>query len=201
MPDLKMNVIKTNPGLISAAISLPNGMALNFRPLTLADTAPLGRYFLGLSDQTKEVYGPHTFDQPTADRLCAEIDITQTVRMVAVDAQGEFIAYFILDWLIREKQLERYAGYGLLFDPPECCQIAPSVLDGYQSQGIGTPLMQHVFDIARRAGRRYMQLTEGVCGHNARGIHYYQKLGFRQAGVFYPSWGNGRPSYDMYVEL
>ncbi len=201
MPKLHIAEIQTTPGLIAAHITLPNAISLTFRPLTPADAPALGQYFLSLSPATQELYGPHDFDQPTADRLCSQIDYTQTIRMVAVLPQGEFIAYFILDWNVREHQLQRYTEYGLKLDPLACCQIAPSVSDTWQNQGVGSPLMDHIFHIARRLGRQHILLTEGVYVHNARAVHYYQKMGFRQAGIFYPTWGGGRPCVDMYRDL
>jgi len=201
MPDLHIAEIQANPGLITAHISLPNAISLTFRPLTPADAPALVQYFLSLSAATQELYGPHDFDQPTADRLCNQIDYTQTIRMVAALPQGEFTAYFILDWKVRDPQLQRYAEYGLNLDPGTCCQIAPSVGDTWQNQGVGTPLMDHIFKIARQLGRNHILLTEGVYAHNTRAVHYYQKLGFQQVGIFFPSWGKGRPCNDMYRDL
>jgi ribosomal protein S18 acetylase RimI-like enzyme len=46
-----------------------------------------------------------------------------------------------------------------------------------------------------------MLLMGGVYEHNARAVHYYQKVGFKTVGTFVASWAKGRPSYDMYVDL
>ncbi len=201
MPDLELSNLQNDPGLIAAHIITPNSLSLIFRPLISSDAAVLGQYFLGLSENTRNLYGPHDFDQPTADRLCSEIDYTQTIRMIAIHPEEGVIGYFILDLAVREHQLQRYAGYGLALDPAACCQIAPSVADRWQNQGIGSPLMLHIFNISRRMGFQYVLLTEGVYAHNIRAVHYYQKMGFHQAGTFYPTWGKGRPCYDMFRHI
>jgi GNAT superfamily N-acetyltransferase len=201
MTELTLSAVQADPGLIAGNITVPAGIKLIFRPLTSLDAQALGRYFLSLSEATTELYGPHPFDQAAADRLCSEIDFTQTIRMLGMAAGNEILAYFILDWNVPVRQIERYAEYGLSFDPQACCQIAPSVCDTWQNHGLGSPLMNHIFEIARRLGRKHVMLTEGVYAHNTRAVHYYQKMGFRQAGTFYPDWGEGRPCYDMVRDL
>ena len=201
MPDLDIAELHENPSLIAANINTPNALSLIFRPLISSDAAILGQYFLSLSENTRKLYGPHDFDQLTADRFCREIDYTQTIRMIAVHPKLGVIGYFILDLAVREHQLQRYAGYGLTLDPGDCCQIAPSVSDRWQNQGIGSPLMLHILHISRRMGYKSVLLTEGVYAHNTRAVHYYQKMGFQQVGTFYPSWGEGRPCHDMARDL
>lgn len=61
--------------------------------------------------------------------------------------------------------------------------------------------MRHIFEIARRCGRKHVLLMEGVFDHNARAIHFYQKMGFRQVGTFSPTWGNGHDCYDMVADI
>ncbi len=193
--------IRANPGLITAHITTSSGLALTFRPIAAADAPALGRYFLSLSDETTSLYGPHPFDQVTADQFCADIDNPQFIRMIAVLLSGEVIAYFILELSEPEHEIQRYAGYGIPITPQDTLRVGPSVTDAYQNQGIGSPLMNHVAQVARLTGRKNVALMEGVFGHNLRARHYYQKMGFREVGTFVPSWSAGRPCHDMILEL
>jgi glycerol-3-phosphate acyltransferase PlsY len=180
-----------------------SGLETTFRPITPEDSAILGAYFTGLSQETINLYGPHSFDQATADRFCAEIDETN-IRLIAVIPDGntqKVIAYFILHLGIPETEMTRYAAAGIPLDPARDCLIAPSVADAYQNQGLGTPLMEAAFEFARRLGRRNMLLMGGVYQTNERAIHFYWKNGFRDVAPFPSPWNTTKISVDMYREL
>jgi hypothetical protein len=82
--------IHAQPRSIAATIRLPSGAAATFRPMEAGDAALLGAYFLGLSRATKGFFGPHPFDQATADKLAAPIDYAKSIRMIAtIDAHGQ----------------------------------------------------------------------------------------------------------------
>jgi ribosomal protein S18 acetylase RimI-like enzyme len=123
------------------------------------------------------------------------------IATIPAGMQEQVIAYFILQLSVFEGEIQRYAQAGISIDSQVDCLIAPSVADAFQSQGLGTPLMRHMFHVARRLGRKHMLLMGGVYEHNARAVHYYQKVGFKTVGTFVASWAKGRPSYDMYVDL
>ena len=174
------------------------------RPLERSDNLILGQYFLNLSEHTRSLYGPHPFDQATADQFCENINYADTIRMIATVSEGageQVIAYFILQLGIPKDETQRYVKAGILLEPHLDCLIAPCVADAYQNHGLGTPLMRQVFEVACSLGRRYIVLMGGVYVTNDRAVHYYQKLGFKNIGSFEPSWPNGRTSYDMYLEL
>lgn len=200
--------IQATPERIAASITTTAGLQFTLRPLTSADSAILGPYFLGLSEETKSLYAPHLFDQATADRLCAAIDYSDTIRLIATlpgqgtpSGQEQVIAYFILQLGIPPGELSRYAGAGISLNPQTGCLVAPSVADKYQSRGVGSPIMRHVFRIARRLGYKQVVLMGGVLICNERAVHFYRKLGFQTAGTFVGDQELGRPSYDMYREL
>ena len=193
--------IQADPGCVTAHLTLPSGLQVTFRPLTPSDSAALGRYFVGLSEKTTSLYGPHPFNQETADRLCAEINYAEIIRFVAALTDGSLIAYFILQLNVPEGEQQRYQARGVILDPQAGCLVAPSVADSYQSQGIGSPLMLHVQQVARRLGKKHMLLMGGVYDHNARARHFYQKTGFQAIGTFTSPGPAQRTSHDMYVNL
>jgi GNAT superfamily N-acetyltransferase len=107
----------------AAAITLRDGHAATptgvprvatVRPLEAGDVEPLTAYFLSLSADTKRRYGPHPFDRPTAEKLCASIDPAKGVRFVAVLEEGTpqaaIIGYMILSREIWGDDLRRYGA-------------------------------------------------------------------------------------------
>ncbi|MDA0836318.1 MAG: GNAT family N-acetyltransferase [Planctomycetota bacterium] len=189
-----------SPSTITSTLSIRNGEEVLFRPLAKDDARLLGEYFLNLSFATRDLFGPHAFNQETADRLCEELNPLETLRMIGVselEGQPRFIGYFLLKFGIPVGTIERYQGFGIELDDAKDCLIAPSVADDYQNKGLGSVLFRELIDIARRGGRRYVVLMGGVRGVNERGIHFYQKFGFVTAGEF-ENRGN---NFDMYLKL
>lgn len=193
-----------DPAKLAESAALPDGAPITFRPITAGDAGLLGRYFTGLSERTISVYGPHPFDQATADKFCAEINYAETIRFIAVLSEGSgerAIAYFILQMGMPEHELNRYQGAGITLDPQTDCLVAPSVADEFQGHGIGPLMMRYVLRSARRLGRKRMALMGGVYTTNARAVPFYRKMGFITVGTFDPPWPNGKLSYDMYQVL
>jgi GNAT superfamily N-acetyltransferase len=196
--------IQANPLCITTNLVTASGLVLTFRPITPQDHLILGEYFLNLSETTRNLYGPHPFDQATANKLCAEINYADTIRLIATIPNAtleKVIAYFFLQLGVPTAEIERYAQMNIALDPQADCLVAPSVADAYQNQGVGSPLMRHVFDVARKLGRKHIVLMGGVYVTNERAVHYYQKAGFRTVGTFIAPWASGRESYDMFLEL
>ena len=132
--------IQDQPSRIATSFHHASGHEITFRPLEADDAQILGEYFLSLSAKTKQRYGPHPFDQPTAERLCANIDYTQAIRLIATvgtGAQVKMIAYFILIFGTTKSDEAHYQGVGISLDPKSDCTVAPSVADAFQNQGIG----------------------------------------------------------------
>ena len=202
MKRITLQDIQANPDCIAARLSNRSGLSVIFRPLMSSDAILLGRYFLNLSEETRRRYGPHPFDQATADHFCATIDYAHTIRMIATissGAQEQAIAYFIFLLGVLKNDHERYASLPLPLAPRSDCTVAPSLADAYQNQGLGSPLMQHLFTVARWLGFKRMILMGGVQATNERGVHYYEKNGFRKVNTFEKP--TGIFNYDMIRDL
>ena len=77
-----------------------------------------GVTFSALSRETVRVYGPHPFDQQTANRLCTDLDSALTLRMLGIvdgEAGAEIIAYFIVHFGVYESDARRYQERGMPF--------------------------------------------------------------------------------------
>jgi GNAT superfamily N-acetyltransferase len=186
----------------AARIKLKSGRQATLRPLEAGDAPALGRYFLNLGETTRLFYGPHDFDQATADRLCASAGERDTiVRMVATvsDDRGEsIIAYLLLSLGVSGGDYDRYAALGMPLDHQTDCSVGPSVADEYQNQGVGTAIFEQLFASLRSMGYRRMILMGGVRAPNSRGRHFYGKVGFRTVGEFRTP---GFDNYDMIKQL
>lgn len=194
--------IDRNPAMASTTIVLHTGEEALLRPLRKDDGPMLGAYFLGLSAETKRVYGPHSFDQQTADRLCAELDSADHLRMLAIverDGQEQIIAYFIVYFGIYASDEKRYFERDMPLDRTRDCELAPSVADGYQSSGVGSLVMGHLVPLLQRLGRQRLVLVGGVRAENLRAIHFYEKFGFCKVGEF-KSRGD-IDNFDMIADL
>ena len=179
--------IDNHPDGATDHITLRTGEAVTLRPLRTEDAGILGAYFLGLSPTTRSFYGPHRFDQATADELCASVDSADALRMLACsEAGGEtrVIGYFISVMGIKESDTKRFMDLGITLDAENDCTLAPSVADDYQDAGLGSLIMAHVLSVLRKCGKRRLLLMGGVQERNARAAHFYVKHGFQKVGEF-----------------
>jgi GNAT superfamily N-acetyltransferase len=195
---VKPTDIDANPALFSKEVRLVSGEPALLRPLQRDDARILGQYFANLSEATRRFYGPHAFDQETADQICAELDSSEALRLLATHGLGEaeeVIGYFILVFGVFEGDRKRYKRLGISLDAERDCTLAPSVADAHQSAGL---MIAHLRQIARDCGRRRMVLWGGVRQDNPRAVHFYRKFGFEEKGEFY---AGGVDNYDMIAQL
>jgi diamine N-acetyltransferase len=188
------------PEYMTATVSLRTGEQATLRPLQPDDALRLGAYFTALSAETRSRYGPHPFDQTTADAICAALEPADILRMVAtVPHHGEerIIAYFLLKHGLWENDRERYNRLGIPLDTETDSTLAPSVADDYQDQGVGSLMIRHVLRVAAMLSRQRLVLWGGVQATNVRAIHFYTKSGFIKVGEFYTNMNN----HDMILSL
>jgi ribosomal protein S18 acetylase RimI-like enzyme len=192
-----------------------SGHALTFRSLAASDAAILGRFFLALSDETKRRFGPHPFDQATADALCSNVHLDDTVRLIATQTapphnhdattatttsdNERIIAYFILMLGVTEHETERYSKVGIRLSQDFDCTFAPVIADAYQNQGIASALMDRTMEIMSEYGRKRIVLLGGTQATNHRAVRFYEKHHFRHVGAF--EHPHGVYNYDMMAVL
>jgi len=187
-------------------LSLPDGRRATVRPLAARDVDALTTFFEGLSAATRRVYGPHPFDRPTAERLCACIDHTVTVRYIAVLDDGtrapEIIGYMILSRQVAPSTIARYEEHGHALHLECCARFAPVIGDDYQGKGLGTRMARQVIACAREMNLEEIVLMGGVRVDNPRAKHVYEKLGFKAVGEFTVIKDNQTiGNYDMILLL
>jgi diamine N-acetyltransferase len=188
------------PEFLSTVVTLSSGEQVTIRPLRSEDSVRFGKYVLNLSAETRARYGPHPFDQATADAICATLDPNDILRMVATvprDGEERIVAYMLLKMGVLEGDQQRYEQLGIPLDPDTDCTLAPSVADDYQNQGLGSLMLRHILQVAATLGRARMVLWYGVQATNERAVHFYTKSGFRKVGEFFTDKNN----FDMILNL
>ncbi len=203
--DLTPEILTQNPSIATTTLHLPNGQRALLRLQRPADRWILGRYFLSLKPATRNIYAPHPFDMATAHQLCAATDYSQILRFIAVaDVGGEvrIIAYFLLKLGVLDSDRRHYDALDMPLRDAEDAALAPSVADAYQSRGIGSLILPHIFDLVRRLGRQRVVLWGGTRELNHRAVHFYEKFGFVKVGEFEITRGDTViNNYNMILNL
>lgn len=185
---------------LSASVVLPSGETAALRLLQSDDAVRLGKYLLGLSAETRARYGPHRFDQETANAICATLDPNEILRLVAVvpeNGSERIVGYFLLKMGVWDGDRKRYEARNIPLHEDTDCTLAPSIADDYQNRGLGSLMMRHLLNLAPKLGQKRMVLWGGVQATNDRAVHFYTRWGFRKVGEFV----NGRNNYDMILDL
>lgn len=146
-----------------------NGKKIVFRPEKSSDTEMLWAMFSTLSDESLSYLIP-PFNRERIESWTKNIDYEKGLAIVAV---------------IKEKNKERIiASASLQFNPQEALQhkaeLGITVHDNYQNLGIGTVLLNHMLNIARKKQLRKISLIVDI--DNTRAIHLYTKTGFTIEG-------------------
>jgi GNAT superfamily N-acetyltransferase len=197
MAAIGVDDLKRDPDLATRELVAGDGTAFRGRLLHHDDTEALGRFFDGLSQAVRGVYGPHSLNAEHAGVLCAELDYGHLLPFVA-QVEAELQAYFLVQVGVRDGDRKRYEEHGPVLVDDDTVTFAPCVADAFQERGLGSALMPHVLDTVRRLGRSHMVLWGGVRGDNPRAQHFYRKFGFRHVGNFA---GGGVDNLDMILDL
>jgi diamine N-acetyltransferase len=171
------------------------------RTLRKEDLEMLSEYFLGLSDQTRQFYGPHPFNREWAEKICGNNDTDDMIRVIALsDETGRerILAYFIIKIGVWGSDMKRYAEIGMPLDNETDCTLAPSVSDDRQSSGLGSMVMAYILKFIPMIGRQRIVLWGGVQAINERAVHFYIKHGFIKVNEFEH---NGFLCYDMIMSI
>lgn len=161
-----------------------------------SDAEALTMYFDGLSDETKNRFGPHPFDIDTVAAICNHAYRNYQAFVCTDDAT--IAAYTVVAKGYIEADRKRYEGYDFYIDDRHDCTLAPSVADAYQSKGLGSKLYVFVEEALRKQGVRKIVLWGGVQLLNDRAVRFYQKHRFRTLGQFHH---DGMENLDMVKEI
>jgi GNAT superfamily N-acetyltransferase len=177
---------------------LRNGKTIEVRLLEQNDKEKLFEYFDQLfSKESKSRFGPHAFDKETVNAICDNLD-EPTTRYVALDGEGNIVAYMLVTRGMIAWDRDRYLKRGQSYDYNDTATFAPSVADEWQSSGVGSLMNNIIEDDLRRRGIKHIILWGGVQATNEKAVNFYNKLGYQFIASF---WHDGKDNYDMMKPL
>jgi len=172
-------------------VTLRNSQRVFLRPELSTDMEMLWEMFSTLSEATlTNLVLP--FSRERIERWTSNIDYDKNLPILA---------------LIKEEGKQRIIGTASLsLNSVEAfehkAELGVTVHDDYQNMGLGTAMVNHLLDIARKKGLKKVFLL--VNTDNARAIHVYERCGFRtEAKLIKEHYRNGRlgDDYRMAVFL
>ncbi len=191
---------EAQPDFLTTSVTLQSGEQITMRPMRPDDVAQFTEYLTGLLPPSRRRFGPHLHDQATAEAICAALDPNDILRMIATvphNGGERIISYILLKHGVLDGDQKRYEALGIPLHPDTDSTLAPSVADDYQNQGVGSLMMGHLIQSAKKLGRQRIVLWCGVAEANSRAVHFYTKWGFRKVGEF----DTGENNYDMILDL
>ena len=153
------------PCELEIVFTAKNGKKVDFRPNQSGDTEMLWKMFSRLSEKSLSNLAP-PFTRKRIESWTSNINYDEVLTIVAV---------------IKEKIEQRIVGSASLkFNPQETskhkAEFSITVHDDYQNMGLGTAMLKHMLNIARKKKLRKVWLL--VSTDNDRAIHVYKKAGF-----------------------
>ena len=145
----------------SLRLWLVEAAGLRVHPVSAGDAGLLVRFFAALSESSRATFRPHPFTEEAAAEVVRAVEKGRTAAFLAVTGDGEPVVYGFLSDLRLAKPT-----------------LGVAVADGWQDRGLGRGMVEHLVEVARRLGRRGVQLT--VDDANVRAIRLYEAAGFRE---------------------
>jgi len=146
-----------------------NGMEISFRPKLSSDTEMFWEMFSTLSEKSASNLLP-PFTRERIEGWTTNIDYDEVLTIVAV--------------IMKNNQQRIIGSASLKFDPNEHskhkAELGITVHDDYQNLGIGTALVRHLLNIAKKKKLRKIWLQ--VNTNNNSAIRIYRKVGFQIEG-------------------
>ena len=151
----------------------PDGRVLTLRSPRAEDAATMLDYLRQTSAEThfmaREADEFNMSVEDEAAFLTNYLNMERGFMLAAFDG-NEVVANCDIAPYSSIKRVRHRASFGIAIKQKFC------------GQGLGTELMRIALDEARRLG--YLQVELGVYADNPRARHVYEKLGFREMGVF-----------------
>lgn len=143
---------------LPTSLTTRDGRKLAVCRLTASDRAALQTFNRELSADSRRLFLPHAYDDATVAKALARSEAGEDLTL-GLFAGDRMVGYFFLWYFTRPVPL---LGIGLV--------------DDFQGQGLGRPMMETLLAAARTSGRDGVELT--TCLDNERAFALYQKVGF-----------------------
>jgi GNAT superfamily N-acetyltransferase len=163
-------------------VVLPNGQKISLRTFQLQDRTALSHYLNQLSDETKQRFAPHDFDEESIQQLYQ--NPSSYIGFLALDQNETIVAYAVVKIGHLSYEADRLVAYGLQLNPLSDAVLAPSVADAWQGSGVGSAMMQLIKEQLLKFGMQRIFLWGGVQETNIQAVKFYEKHRFTKLGVF-----------------
>jgi len=149
-----------------------NGSAILVRRLAPGDGPALAAFNTALSDESRQLFLPHAYDDATLDRIIARA--AGGIDRTCIALHGDIVI-----------------GYFFLWDFNEPVPVLGiGIADAWQGQGLGRQFLTLLIDDARAGGRDGIELT--TVPDNERAFALYREMGFAHTGDTDNIAGDGR---------
>jgi GNAT superfamily N-acetyltransferase len=173
---------------------LKDNRIISSRALESGDAKKLYDYLNTLSNDSRQRFGPHSFDETTVNIICYH-PYKDIHRYIAIEPHEEkIIAYMLFKKGMIEGDRQRFAQRNQYFDPLTTITFAPSVADDWQSSGVGSCMYGMIEKKLKSAGIKQVVLWGGVQATNIKAINFYKKHNYQVTGSF---WHDGKDNHDM----
>ncbi|MFT3898597.1 MAG: GNAT family N-acetyltransferase [Thermomonas sp.] len=151
-----------------SAETLADGREVLIRPMNPGDFDAERAFIAALSPEARRFRFQEQIRTPDAELVAELVDVDH-------ERQEAFVA------LAGGPGEERIVGVSryIISSTPGICEIAVTVLDDWQGQGLGTSLMRHLIEAARAHGLKRMVSLDFAENHEM--THLARSLGFRTA--------------------
>lgn len=181
-------------------ITAKNSDVFTFRALQQEDGELLGKFFEGLSEETRSKFGPHPLTRDHAQNsLCSNIGTDNVTRYI-IGSPRQIVGYFIVDFNHYPNEKARYDSYEVQLDFTRDPVFAPCIADKYQSFGVASQALAVLIEELTEQGIRSLVLMGGTQEPNLTARNFYTKFGFVEQGQFYTDY-NGLNNIDMRLML
>jgi len=153
-------------------LTTKDGRAVAVRRLVQADRGKLQQFDRDLSDETRFLFPPHSYDDETVDEYIRRNERGDDIIYVA-EHEDKIVAYFFLWYASRPT-----------------CLLGIGIADEFQGVGLGRQLMEILIESGREAGCEAIELT--TAPENERAFVLYQKCGFQYLGDVENQMGEGK---------
>ncbi len=176
-------------------VQTKDGREVFLRMATTADIPALSAYLLGLSDATKQRFGPHAFGEPALYHFYN--DPAHTGYTAHDMTTLQIVAYSVVKKGYLLHDADRLQSLGVVPHHTTDAAFAPSVADAWQNAGLGMHLLQFVIRCVQGQGIQRLILWGGVQCSNEKAVNFYKRAGFQILGQFEYNGSN----YDMVLDL
>ncbi len=154
------------PEELETTRTVQSGLTILLRPVRISDEPLLKEFFYSLSEATaykRFLSVPKGMPHETLQDFFVVIDYTKQMVILAVVKEGERETVVGVAQFRGNEQLHT-------------AEVALVVRDDYQQKGVGTELLSHITDIARRQG--LLGFSAEVLRENRIMLHLFEKMGF-----------------------